>query len=275
MTRRLNLNKRRRSARALCLLLGALGLTPGPGATPAAAGCDRSLFKIVVDVGHSREAPGARSARGTPEYDFNLRLSQRILNALKDAGFASARLMISDGRGRRGLLRRAARVNSMGAALLLSVHHDSVQNIYLKRWTFAGRTQWFSDRFHGYSLFVSKGNRHDRESLRFAMNLGDSLRSRGLAYTAHHAEPIKGEQRDLIDSLRGVYRYDELIVLTHTEAPAVLLEAGVLVNRDEEEQLASPERRRRVAEAAAEAVGRYCGGLSFPDSASKGKAERP
>ena len=37
--------------------------------------CNRAAFRVIVDVGHSVEAPGARSARGAAEYEFNLRLA--------------------------------------------------------------------------------------------------------------------------------------------------------------------------------------------------------
>src|SRR5262249_33833179 len=56
----------------------------------------------------------------------------------------------------------------------------------------------------------------------------------------------------------GVYRYDQLIVLRQTHMPAVLLEAGSIVNRDEELQLSSPERQDLTAAAATEAVEAFC-----------------
>ena len=41
-------------------------------AKPAAASCQRATFRVVVDVGHTVAVPGAMSARGVPEYAFNL-----------------------------------------------------------------------------------------------------------------------------------------------------------------------------------------------------------
>ena len=49
--------------------------------------CDRAAFRIVVDVGHTAQSPGAKSARGFGEYDFNLRLATRIEQDLVQAGF--------------------------------------------------------------------------------------------------------------------------------------------------------------------------------------------
>jgi N-acetylmuramoyl-L-alanine amidase len=79
-----------------------------------------------------------------------------------------------------------------------------------------------------------------------------------MRYSAHHAEAISGEGRQLIDSEAGVYLYDQLLVLRSTEPPAVLLEAGVIVNRGEEVVVASPEGRRRIGAAVFEAVSQFC-----------------
>jgi N-acetylmuramoyl-L-alanine amidase len=49
-------------------------------------------------------------------------------------------------------------------------------------------------------------------------------------------------RRELVDATNGVYRYDQLIVLRTTQMPAVLLEAGSIVNRKEELELAKPDR---------------------------------
>jgi hypothetical protein len=48
--------------------------------------------------------------------------------------------------------------------------------------------------------------------------------------------------------MAGVYSDDNLIVLTHTKVPAVLLEAGIIVNRAEELLLETPEHRSRIAQ---------------------------
>ena len=65
-------------------------------------------------------------------------------------------------------------------------------------------------------------------------------------------------RRELVDPEAGVYRYDHLIVLHSTPMPAILLEAGSIVNRQEELELATPERRLIVAEAVTAAVEVFC-----------------
>jgi hypothetical protein len=65
-------------------------------------------------------------------------------------------------------------------------------------------------------------------------------------------------RHELIDEEVGVYRYDHLIVLHSTRMPAVLLEAGSIIYRQEELELATPERRLMVAEAVTAAVEEFC-----------------
>ena len=65
-------------------------------------------------------------------------------------------------------------------------------------------------------------------------------------------------RRELLDIDAGVYRYDELIVLRMTQMPAVLLESGSIINRDEELVMASDEHKNKVAAAVAAAAADYC-----------------
>jgi N-acetylmuramoyl-L-alanine amidase len=211
------------------------------------SGCHPSNLRIVIDIGHTPEAAGALSARGIYEYEFNLRLATQVRNALVAAGFTSTYLMRMRG-ANRTLEQRADRANRMGAELFVSIHHDSVQDKYLRTWKYKGHSYQYSDRFKGYSVFVSYANAHVEESRRFAVDLAAELKRQGLSFTTHHAEKIEGENRRLIEPDLGVYRYDELVVLKRSNAPAVLLEAGVIVNREEELVMATPEFRERVAQ---------------------------
>jgi N-acetylmuramoyl-L-alanine amidase len=69
-------------------------------------------------------------------------------------------------------------------------------------------------------------------------------------------------RRELLDARVGVYRFDQLLVLRKTEAPAVLLEAGSIVNRDEELELESRERHAVIGTAIARAVEAFCSSRS-------------
>ena len=81
-------------------------------------------------------------------------------------------------------------------------------------------------------------------------------------------------RHELLDTEAGVYRYDQLVVLRKTLMPAVLMEAGSIINRDEELELASPERRALTSAAVAAAVEDFCATRSQPSHDQQAKQPR-
>jgi N-acetylmuramoyl-L-alanine amidase len=222
--------------------------------------CEPRRFRIILDVGHTPEAYGATSARDDPEFGFNYHLARLIGERLKSAGFAATRVLVTNGKARASLFKRVATANDAHADLFLSIHHDSVPDKLLEEWEFDGSPSWFSDRFSGHSLFVSERNPRFGASLAFARLLGRELKSRGLHYAGQYTLPLMGRYRhELLDKDVGVYRYDGLIVLSRTRSAAVLLEAGSIINRDEEMVMNSPERQELIAASVVAAMGEYCG----------------
>ena len=231
-----------------------------PSASNRSAGrCDPSKFRIVLDVGHTAESEGAISARNVAEFVFNLRLAQRIVGELKAVGFTETRLLVTEGKARPSLFKRVAAANALDANLFLSIHHDSVPNSMLEDWDYDGKKSHFSDRFSGYSVFVSRDNPDFQTSLRFADLIGKEMKAEGLQYAQQYTLPIMGRnQHELLDKETGVYRYDELVVLRKTRMPAVLLEAGSISNRNEELEMRSPERQDIIAGGVTAAVKEFC-----------------
>ncbi len=227
--------------------------------TSDSASCARSTFRVLIDVGHTATSPGADSARGVPEYEFNLKLADVIAQSLREAGFDKTVRLVTSGTRLTSLFQRAASANHLHADLFLSIHHDSVPDHLKETWQHEGKKNYYSDRFSGYAIFVSNDNADRAGSLAFGHSLGQELQKRGLHYTPHYTLPVMGRfRRELVDPEAGVYRYDHLIVLHSTLMPAVLLEAGSIVNRQEELELATPERRLIVAEAVTAAVEDFC-----------------
>jgi N-acetylmuramoyl-L-alanine amidase len=256
---------------------GAAG-THHSAATPPATICVPAKFRIVLDVGHTAKSEGASSARNVPEFAFNLHLAQRIEQKLKAEGFAATKLLVTEGNARASLVKRVAAANDWPADLFLSIHHDSVPNTLLEDWEFEGRKSHFSDRFSGYSVFVSRDNPDFKTSLSFAELVGKEMKARGLDYAHQYTQAIMGRYRHpLLDKDTGVYSYDELVVLRKTRMPAVLLEAGSIINRDEELKMDSAERRDIISDGVAAAVKQFCDARSaaHPDVAAKPPSQEP
>lgn len=197
---------------------------------------------VVLDTGHSPSAPGALSASGYGEYAFNLKATNMIAQELLQRGVQVIRTG-SDG-GKWSLSKRAEQ--AQGAALFLSVHHDSIQQSWLDQ----GR----AGEFAGFAVLVSMKNAQAQDSSRCASHIGAAMRQAGESPSLYHAALVKGENRPLIDRGNGVHRFDDLVVLKSSQAPAVLLEVGVIVNPAEEGKLADPKFVRHYAGYVADAV---------------------
>ena len=200
---------------------------------------------VAIDVGHFIEEPGATSARGRPELDFNRELSVEIESAARRRGLKTM-LIGYDGFMSQLTARTAA---ARDADFFLAVHHDSVQPQFLESWEFDRVERPFSDLHSGFSLFVSRKNGALRRSVACASAIGEALRGAGFSPSLYHAEPIPGENKPFADKPNGVHYYDNLIVLKTARTPAVLLEAGVILNRDEEMRMRSQGVQKRIANA--------------------------
>ena len=222
----------------LAVLAGALIATPVHAGPTVRA-------EIAVDVGHTLLASGATSARGRTEFEFNRELAQALRAALSALGFA-VRLINEDGR----IASLQARPQAAeGVDLLLSIHHDSVNAFELQSWRWRGQDLDFNDDHAGHSLFVSRDNPDTARSILCARVIGARLQRMGFVPTHKN-----GRRRAYADPEHAVHYYDGLAVLRHARMPAVLFEAGVIKNRDEEELLRDPARIARMADAIATAV---------------------
>lgn len=207
---------------------------------------------VAIDVGHFIEEPGATSAHGRPELDFNRDLAVAIESAVRGRGLATMLV------GYDGFMSQLARrtAAAAGADFFLSVHHDSVQPYLVETWEYDSVERWFSDLHSGFSLFVSRKNRAPKASLACASAIGAALRAAGFSPSLYHAEAIPGENKPFADKVNGVHYYDNLIVLKSARTPAVLLEAGVILNRGEDLKMRSEDVHKRIAGAVAQGLER-------------------
>jgi N-acetylmuramoyl-L-alanine amidase len=233
-----------------------LMVTLVPSISWAGDRCLKSEFILAIDIGHSLSRGGAVSARGVPEYSYNRKFAEMLLSRLVKEGFEKTFVINPDGRDM-SFDRRIKIAENKRANLIVSIHHDSVQPHYLLSWKYGNKSLSYSDKYRGFSIFYSASNGCAQESLYFAEMIGDELLNNGFSPSLHHAEKIKGENRLLIDKDRGIYRFDQLVMLKGN-LPAVLLECGIIVNRDEEVALSDDENKEKMVLSILRAIEKYC-----------------
>lgn len=196
-------------------------------------------YVIAIDIGHTRNNAGATSARGVGEFYFNQNIARLLLEKLLASGFNSA-FIINESGNDIALKERTQQAYEKNSQLFISIHHDSAQEKYLSTWQYKGEKYFYTEKFSGYSMFISKDNSLYKDSLAFSTLLGEKLLSHKFTPTLHHAEKIKGENRELLDKKHGIYNFPELAVLRTAKMPAILFECGVILNRNEEILLSNP-----------------------------------
>jgi N-acetylmuramoyl-L-alanine amidase len=208
--------------------------------------CSASAADLALDIGHTIKKPGSMSASGVSEFMFNQQLVQELVPYLGKAGI---QVNVINGDGRiSSLSERTAQ--SAKDHLFVSIHHDSVQPQFIPV---------VDQRFRGFSLWVSHKNPHYLESARCAALVADDLIQSGFTPSHYHTDAIPGENRMAVDDSRGIFANDDLIVLKTARSPAILIEAGVIVNPVEEAWLRSPSITASQAQAIARGLHRCMG----------------
>lgn len=248
----------RRSAIAAAVV----GLSCGCAAVRdgASQGDKNRPLRVVLDVGHFARvdsAPvkgqGMVSARGTDEFVLNRKAALAIARALRDSAGVEAIVHNEDG-AERDLRSRPRKALEQGADLFLSIHHDAVDSSVASRWTYHGVERLHCDTVSGFSLWVHDSTVGYPAALALARSIGRSLVEGGRRPNLHHARPEeRALGREVIDSALGVYRND-LAVLVSARMPAILVECGVALNRQEELVLDSDSGRAEFARLLARGV---------------------
>lgn len=184
---------------------------------------DNDTMSIHLDVGHTPSKSGAVSSSCKGEYFYNMEAVQAIhdvVNNVKHINYEGGELSFED---RENL--------SISNDLFISIHHDSMNEVYLNKNEKGCLEGNFSK---GFSLYVSDKNTHYKESLEYAKQIGEYMLSRGVPMNMTHSyPPPKGEDRQVIDERLGIYNYPNLRVVKNSKAPALLIEVGVITNPTE------------------------------------------
>ena len=219
-------------------------------------------FVVAIDVGHTRASPGAISVTGKPEYEFNLRIAKKLEEKLKEGnlpgGLKIEPFIISSDKPMT-LPARTKIAATHNADLFVSIHHDSAQDQYLEDREVNGQEQRYTEKFSGYSIFVSRKNARYIESLDLAKRIGEAMQRATFKFARHHHESVAGENRPYADEEAGVYAFDDLVVLKTASMPAVLVECGVILNPAEEKNLLTEARQAAIVGAIIRGIREHLG----------------
>jgi N-acetylmuramoyl-L-alanine amidase len=229
-----------------------------PAASDRIYGAERAAGRpiVVIDAGHGGTDPGAISVSGEArEKELTLALAREVRDVLIERGRLRV-AMTRDADRYLTLDDRAAVARRLGASLFVSLHMDSAPNPLAR----------------GASIYSLSDVASDADAARFA-----AAENRNAAT----AEPSQGSARALLADLAvrdqmsasadfaarlarkstgrfelrpEPHRFAGFHVLRQSETPAVLFEAGYISNADDELLLRSPEYRRKIALALAQAI---------------------
>ncbi|MCX7141992.1 MAG: N-acetylmuramoyl-L-alanine amidase [Proteobacteria bacterium] len=183
--------------------------------------------EIAIDIGHTRAKPGALSASGVWEFDFNRTFVRALELQLASVGVGSH--VINDS-GKVGSLSGRTTL-ARKDRFFVSIHHDSVKQRY---------RPVKDPRFKGYSLWVSERNADYEGSVRCARLIADELLKARFQPSHYHSDAVYGENRPVVDWDRGIFSNNQLAVLAAARGPAILVEVGVIANPAEETVLSDP-----------------------------------
>lgn len=202
---------------------------------------------VLIDIGHSEKVAGATGASGRTEFSYNKALSIQIAKRMRQLGWTVVMPNLDGSVST--LLERPESARRAKADLFIAVHHDSVQE-----WQMPHR-----DRYGGFSVWIAGTKPAAKGSLRCGRSVGEAMRESGMKPNLSHAQPPPGAGRDLLDPSIGLYRRDSLAVLKHSTTPAILVEAGVIVNPAEERWLGRKDVQQAISGAVATGADRCIG----------------
>ena len=211
--------------------------------TPRPASFKRR-WVVMVDAGHGGKDPGASGARGTIEKEVTLKAARILAEKLNQTGRVRAVLTRNDDR----YLKLRQRINlarEAQADLFISLHADAFHNPKAKGMSVFSLSDKASDKEAAYlakrenQADLIGGPDLDGEDPLAATALLRMFQRESMNESAHLANEILTEIKDLPGGNKRGHRFAGFAVLKSPDIPSVLFEMGFLTNREEEAKLRS------------------------------------
>jgi N-acetylmuramoyl-L-alanine amidase len=257
----------------------------------ALSSCTHIHQLTVIDAGHTLTEYGAVSCTDKKEVDYNDDLVKEIAKKLtkknreilltrkKDKDINHADYLrhylvdqLDDEKWQKykDLYSRIALANEKQAGLFISVHHDSVQEQHLLR-TKEGKivdVQYdFKQKFNpGYSIYIANDPKYPNteqnysDVLKFAMIFAKKMQTIGRKPSTYHEEKPDQDNYQSIDLSLGIYNSKAILaLLRNAKMPAVLIEAGVIVDIEDEKIISTQAFKDQFAILLAESIDEFWG----------------
>jgi N-acetylmuramoyl-L-alanine amidase len=231
----------------------------GPGGRPV----------VVIDPGHGGIDSGATSAKGILEKTVTLEFSRDLAARLRAGGLVDP-VLTRSGDKFLSLRQRIAIARENRAALLISVHADTVPEEYVRGATVYTLSEKASD-----SLSAALAARENRSDILAGLEIDDQpeevadilfdlARRESRNLSLRFAKGLVKDMGQAIKLNNSPWRKAAFQVLKAPDVPSVLLELGFLSNRFDEQLLRSSTWRKRSTEAVARAIELFVGDAAPP-----------
>jgi N-acetylmuramoyl-L-alanine amidase len=217
---------------------------------------------VVIDPGHGGVDPGTIAADGTYEKHVTLQLAQELQRRLNQTGRYRV-LMTRTDDSFIALRDRVQFAHDAGADLFISLHADSIHDKTIRGGTVYTLSQTASDK--EAEELAADENKSDLiagidlsgENEQVTSILIDLAQRETMNHSATFAQVLVGELGQTVAMHRNGHRFAGFRVLKAPDVPSVLLEAGYLSNRQDEQMLRSPAGRTKLIDSVARALDRY------------------
>jgi len=210
---------------------------------------------VVLDAGHGGTDPGATSVSGdVSEKELTLELARELRDALVERGRVRVAMTRDDDRYLT-LDDRAAVARRLDASLFLSLHMDSAPNPLARGASIYSLSDVASDEEAARFANAENGGAADSADNGSVRSILSDLAMReAMEGSADFARRIVGKSAGRVELRPQPHRFAAFHVLRRADTRAVLFEAGYISNADDEVLLRTPEYRRKLVLALAQAI---------------------
>lgn len=222
---------------------------------------------VVIDPGHGGIDPGAIGANNVNEKTIVLAVALQLKEALLKTGLYEVKMTRSDDVFV-SLDNRLKFSRKSTADLFISLHADSIEEksagsvrgatIYTLSSTASDKeARIMAEKENASDLLAGIENIHERNEDQVKSILIDLMKRETSNFSADFSQLLAKRLGKTIAMSRIPRRSAAFKVLKQTDAPSVLVELGYISNRNDEEQMLTPEWQAKVASAVAGAVQLY------------------